>query len=54
MNKSLMDLSPKSKEVIIDIVSGHSALRGSHVFAPGIMAMPFGKYIFCTLLIVTE
>jgi len=50
MNKSLLDLSPKSEEVIVDIATGQSALRGSHIFAPGIMAMPFGEhYIFYML-----
>lgn len=51
IHKSLLDLSPKSEEVIVDIFTGQSALRGSHVFAPGIMAMPFGKhYMLCILL----
>lgn len=45
MDKSLLDISPKSKEVIVDIATGQSVLRGSHVFAPGIMAMTFGKII---------
>jgi len=43
MDKSLLDLSPKKEEVIVDIATGQSALRGSHIFAPGIMAMAPGK-----------
>jgi len=43
MDKSLLDLSPKKEEVIVDIATGQSALRGSHIFAPGIMAMTSGK-----------
>ncbi|XP_015379373.1 PREDICTED: putative methyltransferase NSUN6 isoform X2 [Diuraphis noxia] len=39
MDKSLLDLSPKKEEVIVDIATGQSALRGAHIFAPGIMAM---------------
>ncbi|XP_008186878.1 putative methyltransferase NSUN6 isoform X3 [Acyrthosiphon pisum] len=39
MDKSLLDLSPKKEEVIVDIATGQSVLRGSHIFAPGIMAM---------------
>lgn len=39
MDKSLLDLSHKNEEVIVDIATGQSALRGSHIFAPGIMAM---------------
>ncbi|XP_026812320.1 putative methyltransferase NSUN6 isoform X1 [Rhopalosiphum maidis] len=39
MDKSLLDLSPKNEEVVVDIATGQSALRGSHIFAPGIMAM---------------
>lgn len=46
MDKSLLDVSPKNKEVIVDIPTGQSVLRGSHVFAPGIMAMTFGKIIY--------
>lgn len=43
MDKSSLDLSPRIKEVIVDIFTGQSALRGSHIFAPGIMAMAPGK-----------
>lgn len=45
MDNSLLDINPRSKEVIIDIATGQSALRGSHIFAPGIMAMTPGKMI---------
>lgn len=45
IDTSLLDISPKSEEVIIDIATGQSALRGSHIFAPGIMAMTPGKII---------
>lgn len=45
MNKSLLDISPKSEEVIVDIMTGQSALRGSHIFAPGIMAITPGKIL---------
>jgi len=52
MDKSLLDLSPKKEEVIVDIATGQSALRGSHIFAPGIMAMAPGKinYTICCLV----
>jgi len=52
MDKSLLDLSPKNEEVIVDIATGQSALRGAHIFAPGIMAMAPGKinYNICILL----
>jgi len=40
LDKSLLDISPKNKEIIVDIFTGQSVLRGSHIFAPGIMAMP--------------
>lgn len=52
MDKSLLDLSPKKEEVIVDIATGQSALRGAHIFAPGIMAMAPGKknYNICMLL----
>jgi len=43
MDKSLLDMSPKNEEVIVDIATGQSALRGSHIFAPGIMAMTSGN-----------
>lgn len=43
MDKSLLDLCPKKDEVIVDIATGQSVLRGSHIFAPGIMAMTPGK-----------
>lgn len=43
MDKSLLDLSHKNEEVIVDIPTGQSALRGSHIFAPGIMAIAPGK-----------
>jgi len=51
IDKSLLDLSPKKEEVIVDIATGQSALRGSHIFAPGIMAMAPGKinYTICML-----
>jgi predicted ribosome-associated RNA-binding protein Tma20 len=51
IDKSLLDLSPKNEEVVVDIATGQSALRGSHIFAPGIMAMTPGKinYIICML-----
>ncbi|KAL5234025.1 hypothetical protein ACI65C_001435 [Semiaphis heraclei] len=39
IDKSLLDLSPKKEEVIVDIATGQSVLRGAHIFAPGIMAM---------------
>ncbi|VVC44955.1 Hypothetical protein CINCED_3A014467 [Cinara cedri] len=39
MDRSLLDLSPKHGEIIIDIATGQSALRGSNIFAPGIMGM---------------
>lgn len=44
---SLLDINPKSEEVIVDISTGQSVLRGSHVFAPGIMAMSSGNIFFC-------
>lgn len=44
---SLLDINPKSEEIIVDILTGQSVLRGSHVFAPGIMAMPSGNIFFC-------
>lgn len=43
MDKSLLELSPKSEEVIVDVYTGQSVLRGSHIYAPGIMAMTSGK-----------
>lgn len=43
MDKSLLELSPKTEEVIVDIYTGQSVLRGSHIFAPGIMGMSSGK-----------
>jgi len=51
MDKSLLDLSPKKEEVIVDIATGQSALRGAHIFAPGIMAMAPGtiNYTICML-----
>lgn len=45
LDKSLLDISPKNKEIIVDIFTGQSVLRGSHIFAPGIMAMPAGNII---------
>lgn len=43
IDKSLLDINPKNEEVIVDIITGQSVLRGSHIFAPGIMAMSSGK-----------
>lgn len=45
MDKSLLDLIPKSEEIIVDITTGQSVLRGSHIFAPGIMAMSSGNIL---------
>lgn len=52
MDKTLLDISPKTKEVIVDISTGQSVLRGSHVFAPGVMAMTFGKIIYFYFIFV--
>lgn len=43
MDKSLLNLSPKRDEIIVDIATGQSILRGSNIFAPGIMGMTSGK-----------
>lgn len=37
-----MDLSKHSNEIIVDAACGSAVLRGSHVFAPGILGMPHG------------
>lgn len=47
MDTSLLELSPKTEEVIVDIYTGQSVLRGSHIFAPGIMAITPGKISYC-------
>ncbi|XP_050436209.1 tRNA (cytosine(72)-C(5))-methyltransferase NSUN6 [Adelges cooleyi] len=39
LKQSLLDCNPKNEEIIVDIVTGQSVLRGSHVFAPGVMGM---------------
>ncbi|XP_025406933.1 putative methyltransferase NSUN6 isoform X2 [Sipha flava] len=54
IDNSLLDLSPKSEEVIIDIATGQSALRGSHIFAPGIMAMTPEIKIGSTISVYTD
>lgn len=40
------DLRPQEREVIVDATCGAAVLRGAHVFAPGIMAMPTGAIYF--------
>lgn len=50
MDKSLLELSPKTEEVIVDIYTGQSVLRGSHIFAPGIMAITPGKMSNCLFI----
>ncbi|XP_015180964.1 PREDICTED: putative methyltransferase NSUN6 isoform X2 [Polistes dominula] len=40
-----LDLSKRSKEVIVDAICGSAVLRGSHVFAPGILGIPHGLNI---------
>lgn len=52
MDKSLLDISPKTDEVIVDIQTGQAVLRGSHIFAPGIMAMTSGKVKHIFLLFI--
>ncbi|KAI4489670.1 hypothetical protein M0804_003852 [Polistes exclamans] len=37
-----LDLLKRSKEVIVDAICGSAVLRGSHVFAPGILGIPHG------------
>ncbi|XP_046837250.1 tRNA (cytosine(72)-C(5))-methyltransferase NSUN6 isoform X2 [Vespa crabro] len=37
-----LDLSKHSKEVIVDAACGSAVLRGSHVYAPGILGIPNG------------
>ncbi|XP_050536587.1 tRNA (cytosine(72)-C(5))-methyltransferase NSUN6 isoform X2 [Daktulosphaira vitifoliae] len=39
IKKSLLDIHPKNEEIVVDIATGQSVLRGSHIFAPGVMAM---------------
>lgn len=46
LDKSLLELNPKTEEVIVDILTGQSVLRGSHIFAPGVMAMTSGKILY--------
>lgn len=46
MDKTLLDINVKNEEVIVDILTGQSVLRGSHIFAPGVMAMTPGKIKF--------
>lgn len=45
IDKSLLDMNPRKEEIIVDISTGRSVLRGSHIFAPGIMAMSSGNLI---------
>lgn len=34
------------KEVIVDSECAASVLRGSHIYAPGVMAMMSGEYVY--------
>lgn len=38
-----LDLKRYPDEIIIDAVCGAAVLRGSHVYAPGVIGMPNGK-----------
>lgn len=53
MEKSLLDTSPKSEEVIVDIHTGQSALRGSHIFAPGVMGLTHGSILHLCIFFKT-
>lgn len=46
IDKSLLDINPREEEIIVDIFTGQSVLRGSHIFAPGVMAMSSGNVTF--------
>jgi predicted ribosome-associated RNA-binding protein Tma20 len=39
-----INLARHSHEIIVDTVCGASVLRGAHIYAPGILGMPCGKY----------
>lgn len=39
-----LDLSKRWKEVIVDAACGAAVLRGSHIYTPGIIGMPNGKF----------
>jgi predicted ribosome-associated RNA-binding protein Tma20 len=38
-----LDLERYPDEIIVDAICGAAVLRGSHVYAPGIMGMPNGN-----------
>lgn len=38
-----LDLERYPDEIIVDAICGAAVLRGSHIYAPGVMGMPNGK-----------
>jgi len=41
-----LDLERYPNEIIVDAICGAAVLRGSHIYAPGIMGMPNGNNEF--------
>lgn len=47
LNSTYLDFTPKINEIIVDSFCGAAVLRGSHVFAPGVMGVLPSNKIIC-------
>ncbi|KMQ88658.1 methyltransferase nsun6 [Lasius niger] len=49
-----LDLKRYPREIIIDAICGAAVLRGSHIYAPGVIGMPNGLIINCKVSVFAD